>query len=94
MKLTAITKYEFEKTIRGKFYGVTKLQSIIEAFAESGDTIAEITWTEGEYASAYSAQSAIKVALKRNNKVGVYDVITRKGRVFIINKLLYERENG
>lgn len=74
-------------------YAVTKIQAIVESFANSNEAIIEITWEEGEYKNGYGCYASIYGYLKRNRKTNMYTVrVLDKGkRVFLVNNHKFEK---
>lgn len=74
-----------------KGYRKTKLQKFIIDFVESGLAVAEVVWNEGDYKTYGSVQSSLATSIKKMNKSGI-QVKAIDRRVYLINKVLYERE--
>lgn len=74
-----------------KGFRKTKLQKFIIDFIDSGISVAEVIWNENDYKTYSSLQSSLTSSIKKMNKSGIQvKAIDRK--VYLINKVLYERE--
>lgn len=85
MKLKPIAVNDF------KGYRKTKLQKFIIEFIDSGLAVAEVIWNENDYKTYSSLQSSLTSSIKKMNKSGI-QVKAIDRRIYLINKVLYERE--
>jgi len=85
MEFRDITKEEFEKLRRPK----KAVQSYLEEFEASGKALVEVMWSDSEYSSCASCAGAFSSAARSTHRNHIH-VMTRKGRVFLINTLRCE----
>lgn len=74
-----------------KGYRKTKLQKFIIEFIESEIAVAEVVWNEGDYKTYSSLQSSLATSIKKMKKSNI-KVKAIDRRLYLINKVLYERE--
>ena len=72
-------------------YKHTKLQEVIEEFVAKEIPVAKVSWDNGEYKSAASAQSSLAASAKRYSK-GTVRVKTINRQVYLINTVLLDKE--
>lgn len=85
MKLKPIAVENF------KGYRKTKLQKFIIEFIESEIPVAEVVWNEGDYKTYSSLQSSLATSIRKMNKTNI-KVKAMDRRLYLINKVLYDRE--
>ena len=82
-----IEKADYKMAKKG--YRHTKIQKIVEEFVNMNTPCAKLKLDNGEYASAYSASSAVKNYIKRHRCENL-SVIVSGGEAYILNTLLIE----
>ncbi len=85
MEFKAVKVEEF------KGYKITKLQYIVNEFANSGIAVAELFWRENEYKDYSSVQSSLVTAIKKMKKTNIQVKAVDK-HVYLINKILFNEE--
>lgn len=85
MEFRDITKEEFEKLRRPK----RPVQNCLDEFEASGKALVEDMWSDNEYSSCASCAGAFYTAARSAHRNHIH-VVTRKGRIFLINTLKCE----
>lgn len=81
MRFTKVSEKEFVTASR--HYRKTKLAKALDDFLESGYSVAELDISD--YACAASAVGTFKRAIARHNKTRLASVVSRHGKVYLIN---------
>lgn len=68
-------------------YASTKLQAMIDGFAESGERVVRLVVGDHEYASTASARGAVRQAIKAAHKSSYISVKQAHGNLFLLNEL-------
>lgn len=72
-------------------YKHTKLQEVIEEFVAKEIPVAKVSWDNGEYKTAASAQSSLAASAKRYSN-GTVRVKSIDRQVYLINTVLLDKE--
>ena len=83
---------KFERVNPNEFgFKKTKLLKLLQCFSKSEIAIAEIKDWENEYVNHASMQGSVVRAIKLYKMTNI-ECRSKEKRVYLINKLLYERE--
>lgn len=83
MDLTKLTKEEIMELDSKLHYKRTKLNRIVDRFADSDEEVMQVTFDVGEYSTPSSCTSSIKNYLKKTGRDMWIDVKTLDGKCYI-----------